>query len=209
MDGNGAHTRTVLDAWRAQQADRIDPVRFRRIESLAQRASGFDGPVRRLLDARLSALIEAYALEMEARAARAVSEAVPTSSHNAMDALLDHIAQQAAERDATSQPPRTAFPELSVLADVRAIWSEVRADSQLRQSLEPASEDTGPLNSTRLVHRALTLMREASPEYLQQFLAYIDALAWLEQMQGAGMAPAEATAPAAGTRKRAPRKRTK
>jgi len=31
------------------------------------------------------------------------------------------------------------------------------------------------------VHRSLVLMRELSPEYLEHFVGYIDALQWLEQ----------------------------
>ena len=40
------------------------------------------------------------------------------------------------------------------------------------------------MNSLSLVHRSLSLMRTVSPEYLRQFLGYIDALSWLEQMGG-------------------------
>ena len=62
MDGNAApavHQR--LDAWRAQGADRVDPVRFALIESLARRAGAHEGLARRLLDERLSGLVEDYA----------------------------------------------------------------------------------------------------------------------------------------------------
>jgi hypothetical protein len=46
-------------------------------------------------------------------------------------------------------------------------------------------------------------MREASPGYLRSFLAYVDDLAWLEQLGSAG----PAAAPGAGApRKRARRK---
>jgi hypothetical protein len=51
-------------------------------------------------------------------------------------------------------------------------------------------ENAGPLNSQHLVHRSLLLMRELSPEYLERFVGYIDALQWLEQSNEA--APQEA-----------------
>ena len=44
-------------------------------------------------------------------------------------------------------------------------------------------------------------MRELSPGYLRAFLAYVDDLAWLEQLGTVGM-----TTSAAATKKRAPRK---
>ncbi|HDV6357027.1 TPA: DUF2894 domain-containing protein, partial [Burkholderia cenocepacia] len=46
-----------------------------------------------------------------------------------------------------------------------------------------------PLNSNSLVHRSLATMRELSPDYLQQFLSYVDALAWLEDLVGGGAQP--------------------
>jgi hypothetical protein len=73
----------------------------------------------------------------------------------------------------------------------------------LRQSLARVPGNAGPLNSSSLVHRSLSLMRELSPGYLQQFLSYVDALSWMEQMNG-GVAPAGKDAPrTAGTRKSA------
>ncbi len=66
----------------------------------------------------------------------------------------------------------------------------MRAESQVREALVQAPENAGPLNSASLVHRALTLMRGASPEYLQSFMAYVDALAWVE---GLGIHEAYAT----------------
>ena len=51
--------------------------------------------------------------------------------------------------------------------------------------------NAGPLNSSSLVHRSLSLMSELSPGYLQQFLSYVDALSWMEQMNGGGALPAK------------------
>ncbi|CAJ3399657.1 chemotaxis motB protein [Burkholderia pseudomallei] len=75
-----------------------------------------------------------------------------------------------------------AEPEL--LDYFRETWSKLSADSQLRASLEQVPKNAGPLNSSSLVHRSLSLMRELSPEYLRQFLSYVDALSWLQQMNG-------------------------
>ena len=73
----------------------------------------------------------------------------------------------------------------------------------MRRSLAPPTEDAGPLNSSRLVHRSLTLMRGLSPEYLQQFLAYADTLSWLETLQDAGVLTGKETAQPVGAKPRA------
>jgi len=98
---------------------------------------------------------------------------------------------------------RATYPELEVLEYFRGVWSRVSADRQVRQSQEQVHKNAGPLNSNQLVHRALSLMREVSPGYLQQFLSYTDALMWLEQVQAATAPPPKEAAPRAGAKKTA------
>ncbi|MGY8525393.1 DUF2894 domain-containing protein [Paracidovorax citrulli] len=82
----------------------------------------------------------------------------------------------------------------------RGTWNRVRASGQLRQSLQRVPDNAGPLNSSHLLHRALTVMEHASPAYLREFLAYADAVAWLEGLVPAQAPPKEAGR-AAGPRK--------
>jgi hypothetical protein len=180
------NARAQIDAWREQGADRMDRVRFHRIDALERRAASRDGEARRLLDARLAELIRAYAGDLK-RAARK-STAADGAGGSVVGGLIDYLAQQTAARDsAFAMGEAAVFPRLAALEDFRAIWSQIRSESQLRQSLRQAPGDAGPLNSGRLVHRSLTLMRELSPGYLQQFLAYVDALTWIERMSGDGV----------------------
>jgi hypothetical protein len=156
-----------------------------------------------MLDEKLSGLLDAYAADLErAMAAPASAEAdatapVSTSREPAQETLADligHIARHAqAERaDAAS------YPELPALDYFREVWSKVRAEKQMRQSLAQVPGNAGPLNSSSLVHRSLSLMRELSPGYLKQFLSYVDTLAWMEQLNGGG-APAGKETPRAGS----------
>jgi len=46
----------------------------------------------------------------------------------------------------------------------------------------------GPLNALHLLHRALVGMQAISPDYLQHFVAHVDALLWLEQVHAASLA---------------------
>lgn len=201
------HARARLDAWREQGADRFDPIRFHVMEALERRAADHDGEVRRLLDERLSTLLVAYQVDLEDGACgdqsinRADDNAV--SARGVLGALVDH----AAAGDGTPRSPSFAAPE--VLKEFRHLWSRLRADSQMRQSLQLVPTNAGPLNSSALVHRAVTLMRDISPGYLRHFLGYVDDLTWLEQMSVAVPQVDQDVPPAASTRKRASRKARK
>lgn len=231
VDDVAARAQHTLDAWRERGADRLDPVRFRFIDALRRRAAAHGGDARRLLDARLATLIDAYAADLrraesngdacECAGAPAPAPAPASSTSPAptpaapsttttspaasspdepargpLAALLDYIGSR--ERPTASAPDETrAAPasstasgrvalraEPALLDYFRETWSKLSADSQLRASLEQVPKNAGPLNSSSLVHRSLSLMRELSPEYLRQFLSYVDALSWLQQMNG-------------------------
>ncbi|RQV26194.1 DUF2894 domain-containing protein [Burkholderia cenocepacia] len=183
MTGEATHARATLDAWREQGADRLDPVRFHRIDALEKRAAVLDGHARALLDARLATLIEGFA-EIVARAGEAEATCEASAGAPARGALAALVAGLG--RDAQADR-RGLDPEL--VDYFRAMWSKVRTEQQYRQSLDQVPRNAGPLNSNSLVHRSLATMRELSPEYLQQFLSYVDALAWLEDLAGGGAQP--------------------
>ncbi|OXI81038.1 hypothetical protein CFB50_21700 [Burkholderia sp. AU33423] len=193
MTGDATHVRATLDAWREQGADRLDPVRFHRIDALERRAAALEGDARALLDARLATLLEGFA-EVVARAGKTAtaSGAAGAPMRGALAELVERLA-----RDAQADR-RGLDPEL--VDYFRTIWSKVRTEQQYRQSLDQVPRNAGPLNSNSLVHRSLATMRELSPAYLQQFLSYVDALAWLEDLAGGGAQP-EKEAPRAKTAK--------
>ena len=179
--------RETLDTWREHGADRLDPVRFLFIDALERRAAGHRGEARRILDERVAGLLEAYAGDLE----RFDCTAPPSieSARGPLAELVDHIASHAPDGAST-------YPELKALDHFRETWSRVSTARQLRQSLAQVPGNAGPLNSSSLVHRSLSLMRELSPGYLQQFLSYVDALSWMEQLNGG--APVTRDAPRAG-----------
>ncbi|RQR42261.1 DUF2894 domain-containing protein [Burkholderia sp. Bp9142] len=186
MTDDATHVRATLDAWREQGADRLDPVRFHRLDALEKRAAALDGDARVLLDARLATLLEGFA-EIVARAgeAAAASEMAQATAQAPARGALGGLVERLA-RDAQADR-RGVDPEL--IDYFRTMWSKVRTEQQYRQSLDQVPRNAGPLNSSSLVHRSLATMRELSPEYLQQFLSYIDALAWLEDRAGGGAQP--------------------
>ena len=163
-------------------------MRFHFIEALHRRAVGQTGEARRILDERLGNLIAAYADDLD----RAMPSSEPDAgsrepARSVLAELLDSIANHArADAGSAAAIGLERHPHAATLEDVRETWSRVSAEKQLRQSLDQVPTNAGPLNSSSLVHRSLLLMREVSPEYLRQFLAYVDALSWLERMGGEG-----------------------
>ncbi|SAL23160.1 hypothetical protein AWB73_01613 [Caballeronia turbans] len=174
----------MLDAWRANGDDRANPVRFHLIDALAKRAAAYDGETRRKLDARLAQLLDAYRTDIE-RAALHRTATHDADERGPLAALVDDIAKPSSKH-------ATSHAEL--LEYFRAVWSKVSAEKQLRDSLAHVPRNAGPLNSSSLVHRSLSLMREVSPGYFQQFLAYADALSWMEEMNGPGVIVAKEAA---------------
>ncbi|MDN7863186.1 DUF2894 domain-containing protein [Burkholderia multivorans] len=188
MTVDATQVRAMLDAWREQGAARLDPVRFHRLDALERRAAALDGDARALLDARLAALADEYAQLVARTPAPAAPDApqahaapAHASSRGALAGLVERLA-----RDAQADR-RGIDPEL--VDYFRAAWAKVRTEQQYRQSLDQVPRNAGPLNSNSLVHRSLSTMRELSPAYLQQFLSYVDALACLEDLVGAGAQP--------------------
>lgn len=208
MTDTRTRTRLLLDAWREQHADRLNPVRFHRIDALEQHAANHVGAARRVLDDRLARLVEAYANEIEHSigSTHTVDNTTPCDqgARGALGKLVDEIEARTAARGDHATDENAAAPStLPALDAFRGIWTRLRSRSQLRESLAQVPSDAGPLNSASLVHRSLTLMRELSPGYLQNFLSYVDALSWMEQMQDAGAIGTPESPRAASSRKRA------
>lgn len=199
----------TLDAWGDSGADRLDPVRFRFLQAMARRTAPLQGLARQQLEDKLDTHLRAYAQLLEAvepdastmdsAEASPAAPATPQSAPAALTQLLAYLTYPDApdndptwDRDALGL--REAYPDVQMLEYFRGVWSRVSADRQVRQSQEQVHKNAGPLNSNQLVHRALSLMRELSPGYLQQFLSYTDALMWMEQIHAAtAPAPKEST----------------
>lgn len=171
----------------AMRADTTTAIRARLIAAMEQRAISLEGEARRALETRLT--------ELRTCDAAVPDEALSSPSYPGLRDLVTDLAR-------APSPQSGAYADIPALADLRLLWSTLRADSQLRQSVAQTPTDAGPLNSTALANRAIALMRELSPGYLRAFLAYADDLAWLEQMDNSN-----SSAGSAGTKKRRARRK--
>lgn len=195
MPRSSVATAEILRNWRADKLDQLDRTRFTVIEALHARAQAHDGQVRVLLQAKLDALMASYGEQIAQASVVASSAPVASAGRIDLQALITELSGQ---HNAT-------YPELPVLAEVRATWARLRNASQLKESLAQMPTNGGPLNSGVLVHRALTLMKETSPGYLTHFMAYLDALSGMEHLHQWGVLVATPKVVPRGAKPRRPR----
>lgn len=184
----------TLAALEQRGMDRVAPVRFAYLAALARRAASQPEAIRRLLTEKIAREAE----ELAKRSPRHRADETEHPAHaagNPLAELLSYIAEHTvalptpslvsavmeSKPHAKAEPFSPPAPELKSVAYFRSTWSKLVTDQQLTQTLAKAPENAGPMNSQHLVLRALQLMRERSPDYLQGFMAYIDTLVWLEQ----------------------------
>lgn len=58
------------------------------------------------------------------------------------------------------------------------------SDRLVSDAIRNLPENPGPLNSQMLITRSLIILRDVSPDYLKQFVSYVDTLLWLENAAG-------------------------
>lgn len=195
MPRSSVATAEILENWRADKLDQLDRTRFAVIDALHARAQAHDGEVRALLQAKLDALMASYGERIAKASAAVPSEPSPSAGRIGLQALVTELTGQ----------HNAAYPELPVLAEVRASWATLRNASQLKESLAQVPTNGGPLNSGVLVHRALTLMKETSPAYLAHFMTYLDALSGMEHLHQWGVLVATPKVVPRGAKPRRPR----
>lgn len=183
-----------------------DAVRARFAQALARRAQAHTGAASRVLEERLAVLASTPVATPPESAPVGVAPPHP----GALAQLVAYAARQktmpvlgAVDTPREGAPPKAADSETRTVQFFKRTWSRLSADQRLAQSRATLPENAGPLNSHHLVHRSLTLMRELSPDYLERFVGYVDALQWLEQ---ANEAAAQEPRPAGARRSMAARR---
>ena len=183
----------TLEGLRALGADRADPVRFRHLEALHRRGLAQNAGVRAVLQARAAQAIEAWMQELSVGGAQRGGDpgaggrrADDIDSAGAVAALRTLNLMLSAHRDAQRvQGDLMSGDDIDAdaLASAQRFsssWARLATEQQVVAALARGPENAGPLNSHRLMLRALSLMRELSPDYLRRFLAQSETLLWLD-----------------------------
>ena len=197
----------AVAALRTPGATPHDAVRLHYLEALARRAQGYEGTVKDLLEDKLRQALAHYHARgaQHALATHAAPRPADAVQPSALAALTRQLAPQLPKPVETavggSGARMDAYPELQAVRKHRDTWSKLSVDRQLTQGLAQAPENAGPLNSHQLVLRSLSVMRDISPDYLNRFMSYVDALLWLEQAESQPVAPTAPAGEAAKKRK--------
>ena len=183
----------LVQALRLEGAHQFDPVRFHYIEVLAARADAYEGPVRRVLDAKLQTAVAALRASC-AQAQNSTAEPAPATPRASLGDLVRHMAAHALDKpDARAVAHTTPRTELKSVQYFRNTWSKLSVEKEVTLALEQAPKNAGPINSHGVALRSLALMRDTAPDYLNRFMSYMDTLLSLEQ---ADKAPPPAAKPA-------------
>lgn len=175
----------LVDALRLQGASQLDPVGFRYIEILEQRASAHQGRARQILDAKLETAVVALRQRVIQAQGQSQDSIAPASSaqRETLGDLVRLLTEHSLDKPDSSSvvPTTTSCTELKSVKYFRNTWSKLSAERQVTQALGQAPKNAGPINSHVVALRALALMRDTSPDYLNRFMSYVDTLLNLEQ----------------------------
>lgn len=173
----------TLEALRAEGAHRHDPVRFHYLEALARRLPTQPAAVQQVLARKLNQAVAEYAEQAHAGPAAVVPGAAMAPGMGAPLAQLNRELHDRAKagQGAWLGADHGGGTDLKSVRGFGEVWAKLSAQQQVTQALGRGPENAGPLNSHKLMLRALRLMRGLSPDYLRRFLSQMDALLWLEQ----------------------------
>jgi hypothetical protein len=166
----------------------FDPVGWHYIEQLAQRTAQATGPAQALLCAKFDKARQ----DLNARFVAAKTSSVPTQP--LMPATPSPLAQLLQEMTPASglvspSPSGAWRAESPRILQFRQQLGKISVQKQVSKAMAQAPQNAGPINSHMLVLRSLGLMRDASPDYLNRFMVYLDTLLCLDEAVTTKVAP--------------------
>ncbi len=193
-------------------AQRLDPIRLHHLETLLQRLPLAPPDLQTPLLARFDRAFQACQAHCQVQPgqegqtpANRVPEAVACAPLQALNRHIQLATQGPIRQDAHalagSELPDLRpdqVPDMKSMARFREVWAKIAVDDQLDRALARKPENAGPLNAHLLVLRTLDLMRQLSPDYLRRFMAQLDTLLWLEQVQNTTTTEAKPKTPRRG-----------
>ena len=195
-----------LQALHEAGAPAREPVGWHYLQTLAARTAAHAGTTQALLEHKLQQALDAF----EARWHTGPAPQAPAPTRpSPLARLLQEMGQNLA---AVSTGPATAAssqplpapglrPENPRMRQFRRQLRKISVQKQVRQAIAQAPQNAGPINSHMLVLRALGLMRDISPDYLDRFMIHLDTLLCLEDAEKNRLAPIKKSAPASKSRR--------
>jgi hypothetical protein len=175
----------AVDALRAAGISGRNPVRFRYLETLAQRLPEQAQDVQTLLVTTLLTAVADYE-RCHAHPVAAMVRARPaTLPRRGLDALKTLNRQTPGTTPGGASSSGHAAPpaaELKSVQQLKQAWGRMKVQDQVQQALKQGPANAGPLNSHRLVVRTLDLMQGLSPAYLHHFMGHLETLLQLESL---------------------------
>jgi hypothetical protein len=166
----------------------FDPLGWHYAEQLAQRAAQTTGPVQALLCAKLDKVRQ----DLNAKFVAAKTSGVPTQPHTpAAPSPLAQLLQEMTPASGlvTPSPSGAWQAESPRIQQFRQQLGKISVQKQVSKAMAQAPQNAGPINSHMLVLRSLGLMRDASPDYLNRFMVYVDTLLCLDEAGTTKVAP--------------------
>ncbi len=174
-----------LLALREAGAAQLDAVGWHYIEALAERSRAQAGTARVLLQDKLDKVLDEFGARLELARHQRDALVMPIAiTPSPMAVLLAEMAPPAAAPSAPNKrtSPHTESPRVH---QFRQQLRRISVQKQVSRAIAQAPQNAGPINSHMLVLRALGMMRDLSPDYLNRFMAYVDTLLCLEETERA------------------------
>ena len=189
-DAKSLELNALQAALQAAGAPQRDQAHWHYIEVLSERARTQTGRVQVLLQEKLAVLLKQLEGQMHAPPKAAQKEPQGSEAEpSPLAVLLRDMAQHAAAVTTASTTSPTALSskptawraESPRVQQFKKQLSKISVQKQGKQAMAMAPQNAGPINSHMLVLRSLGLMQEASPDYLNRFMTYVDTLLCLEE----------------------------
>lgn len=182
-----------LLALREAGAAQLDAVGWHYIEALAERSRAQMGTARVLLEDKLDKALDEFGARLELARHQRDELVTPIAiTPSPMAVLLAEMAPSAAAPSAPNKRtnPHTESPRVH---QFRQQLRRISVQKQVSRAIAQAPQNAGPINSHMLVLRALGMMRDLSPDYLNRFMAYVDTLLCLEETERAKLQSKKST----------------
>ena len=182
-----ASTEELLSTLRQAGAARVDAVGWHYIEVLAKRSQSLSGSAQALLNHKLQKMLGDFNARMNAEPACSEDgERESDVSPSPLALLLQEMSPQAStlaqDSVGNSKPWRGESPRVQ---QFRKQLRKISVQKQVSRAIAQAPQNAGPINSHMLVLRALGLMRDIAPDYLNRFMTHLDTLLNLEEAEKA------------------------